>query len=95
MKISYNDARNLSAAAARVGALVIGGQVSEEGGHFVVNQTDVTQLLKKMAQKNVVLIISQVEEEVEEVTKTCLTCGRDYTGSECPHCAHVRSRLRG
>ncbi len=95
MTISRSDARALSASAARLGATVLGGRLVIEEGHFTINQTDVTQLLERLAGQNVVLVVGRVDDAQEEEVKTCLTCGRDYTGAECPHCARVRSRLRG
>jgi len=95
MTISRSDARNLSSNATRTGAIVLGGQLVQEGEHFFVNKTDVTELLENLAGQNVVIIITSVEDQPEERIKNCLTCGREYTGPECPHCARVRSRLRG
>jgi hypothetical protein len=95
MSILRSEARNLSANAARVGARVLGGQLVKEGDHFVINKTDVTKLLETLTDQNVILIVSQVRDEKKEQVKTCLTCGRNYTGPECPHCAQVRARLRG
>ncbi|HHJ07226.1 MAG TPA: hypothetical protein ENK24_06975 [Anaerolineae bacterium] len=95
MTISRNNARSLSAAAARVGATILGGRLTLEDEHFIINKTDVTALLEKLAGQNVILVVTGVDNPQTERTKTCLTCGREYTGSECPHCARVRSRLRG
>lgn len=94
MSISRNDSRNLSALASRAGATVLGGQLSRVEGRFFINKMDVTALLEAQVGRNVVLIVEAVTEEPEAPNKTCLTCGRDYVGTECPHCANARGRLR-
>ncbi len=94
MSISRNDSRNLAALASRVGAATQGGQLSRAEGRFLINKTDVTALLEALVGKNVIFIVEAVIEEPESPDKTCLTCGRDYMGTECPHCANARGRLR-
>lgn len=95
MSISRSDAHSLSGTASRIGATLLGGQLVKEGGQFVVNKINLTELLESLVDEDVLVVIGQVKDNVTEESKTCLTCGRDYTGSECPHCARVRSRLRG
>jgi len=95
MTISRNDARSLSSTAASVGATILGGRLTVEDDHFTINKTDVTALLEKLAGRNVILVVTSVDDPQTERARTCLTCGREYTGSECSHCARVRSRLRG
>ncbi|HEY84280.1 MAG TPA: hypothetical protein G4N96_04090 [Chloroflexi bacterium] len=95
MTISRSDARSLSSTATRVGATVLGGRLTLEDEYFVINKTDVTELLENLVGRNVILVVTSVDDPQKERTRTCLTCGREYTGSECSHCARVRSRLRG
>ena len=95
MTISRNDARSLSSTAARVGASILGGRLTLEEDNFIINKTDVTKLLENLTGQNVILVVASVADMQKEQTKTCLTCGRKYTGLECSHCARVRSRLRG
>lgn len=95
MTITRNMARTLSANAAKSGATVLGGQLIKEGERHIINKTDVTALLETLLEQNVLLIVGVITAETEELTRTCLTCGDDYTGSECPRCARVRNRLRG
>ena len=45
--------------------------------------------------KPVVLIAASLEDDRPMTANVCRTCGRDYTGVECPHCRRVRRRLRG
>ncbi len=95
MSISRSDARSLSAEASKKGAAILGGQLSQKEGRFVINKIDALELLEKYAGKNIIFIIGEVKDNETGQVKTCLTCGRDYIDSECPHCARVRSRLRG
>jgi hypothetical protein len=96
MAIDRRDARNLSADGAKVGAIVLGGRLVKEGDRYVINKTDITALLDELVEQNIVLVFGQVaEQDKNSIVHTCLTCGREYTSSECPHCANVRSRLRG
>ncbi len=95
MTISRKDSQTLSGTAARFGATVLGGTLSKEGERYIINKTDVTELLESLVGKNVLLIAGQVTESHQPEVKVCLTCGREYTEDECPHCARVRARLRG
>ncbi len=95
MTISRGDARSLSSNATRTGAVVLGGRLEQEDDHFFVNKTDLTGLLENLTGQNVVIIVTSVEDQQEEWIKNCLTCGREYSGPKCPHCARVLSRLRG
>ncbi len=95
MTISRKDSQTLSGTAARTGATVLGGTLTKEGDHYFINKTDVTALLESLVGEQVVFIAAAVREKSEQETKTCLTCGRDYTEAACPHCANVRARLRG
>lgn len=95
MSISSRYARDLSALGSRAGATVLGGQLLKEGERYIINKTDVTGLLESLVGQSVVVVVSSVNQDQADKAKTCITCGRDYTEIECPHCANVRSRLRG
>ena len=96
MSVSQKDAHRVLADAAKTGAKVLGGQLSMRDGSFIINQTDVNELLESLIGQNVFLVVGSVEVDApENELRTCLTCGRDYVGQECPRCANVRSRLRG
>jgi hypothetical protein len=43
----------------------------------------------------VVLVMGSLADDRPVETRTCRTCGRDYTELECPHCRANRIRLRG
>ncbi len=96
MSVSQKDVYRVLADASKMGAEVLGGQLSMRSGSFVINQTDVNKLLESLSGQNVFLIVGSVEVDApENELRTCLTCGRDYVGQECPRCANVRARLRG
>ena len=95
MSITRRNAHDISSVAARHGATVLGGILTEENGRMTINKTDVTALLAGLAGQNVVLVVGEVGEDPAPRVRVCLTCGREYHGSECKHCANVRSRLRG
>ncbi len=59
------------------------------GGHDLINW------LERMEGNEVALVLGDLSDEREVVTRTCRTCGRDYTDLECPHCRANRIRLRG
>jgi hypothetical protein len=94
MTISRNAARKLSSEASKAGATILGGQLIKEGDRYVINKTDLITLLDALEGQNVLVLVGEVDQETEALKRTCLTCGADYTGSECPRCARVRSRLR-
>jgi len=95
MTISRNAARKLSSEANKAGATILGGQLIKEGDRYIINKTDLISLLNALEGENVLFLVGAVDQEPETLQRTCLTCGEDYTGSECPRCARVRSRLRG
>ncbi len=95
MPIDRDTARKFSAEGAKSGATILGGQLIKENGQYIINKTNIMALLEDLLDQNVLLVIGLVENETKELIKTCLTCGDDYTGPECPRCARIRSRLRG
>lgn len=95
MKILQSNARKLASEASKTGAMSVGGKLIKEDGRYWINQIDITDFLEELLEQNVLLVVGVIDLETEERAKTCLTCGREYTGAECPRCARVRSRLRG
>lgn len=95
MAISRETARKLAGAGSKFGVTVLGGTLKKEGERYTINKVDVSALLEALVSQNVLLLIDDVEEETEEETKVCMTCGNEYIEDECPRCANVRSRLRG
>jgi predicted P-loop ATPase/GTPase len=95
MSISRKNAHKVSAEASKLGAKVLGGRLTKMQGRYFINQTDVTELLDSLLDKNVVFVAGAVEAySPDKEEKTCLTCGHDYKGKECPRCARARARLR-
>lgn len=94
MSISQRDSRTLSGTSSRMGASVSGGKLTRQNGQFFINKTNVTALLESLLNENVLLVAGKINEEKTVEVRTCLTCGREYTESECPHCARVWARLR-
>jgi glyoxylate carboligase len=97
MPISKNQARQLAKTSMEMGARVLRGSLTvAENGVVSINHTELVAWLAEFAGSEVILVASPVGWGViDEEVKSCYTCGRDYTGDACPHCAQVRSRLRG
>ena len=86
----------LAAAAYELDLDVVNGAVSRgEDGRWLVDKRDMASLLAKYEGEELVLIIGSLEDERPVETRTCLTCGRDYSDVECPYCRENRIRLRG
>ncbi len=97
MTISKSEARRLAKSAAEMDARVLRG-VLKIGPHGAkVDDTDVLEWLARYAGSEMLLIAAPVQKRsyFEDELKSCTTCGRDYKGDTCPHCAEVRARLRG
>ncbi len=97
MPISRNQARQLAKNGMEMGARVLRGSLTvAEDGVVSINHTQIAAWLAEFAGSEVILVASPVGRGVaDDEVKSCYTCGRDYTGDACPHCAEVRSRLRG
>ena len=67
---------------------------NEAGGWFI-GQHRLEEWLSAHEGEEVVILLASLDEEREIETRTCRTCGRDYTDLECPHCRANRIRLRG
>lgn len=96
MPVSRKDAHKLSGEALRMGATVMGGQLRLEDGAYIINKSNLSELLEQLEGQNVLLVIGEVKNVLpDKQSRTCLTCGREYQGKECPRCANARYRLRG
>ena len=86
----------LAAAAYELDLDVVNGAVTRaEDGRWLIANRDMASLLAKHEGEEMVLIVGSLDDERPVETRTCLTCGRDYTDLECPHCRESRIRLRG
>lgn len=86
----------LAAAAYELDLDVASGQVSQdEKGRWLIGGRELDAWLAEHDGHEVALILGSLEDEQPVPTRTCRTCGRDYTDFECPHCRSSRIRLRG
>ncbi len=75
---------------------VMNGVVTrDENGRWRIGLHDLDEWLAKQEGDEIVLVLGSLSDEQEMVTRTCRTCGRDYTDLECPYCRANRIRLRG
>ena len=75
---------------------VMNGVVTrDENGRWRIGLHTLDEWLAKQEGDEVVLVLGNLSDEQEVITRTCRTCGRDYTDLECPHCRANRIRLRG
>ncbi len=96
MTISKESALRLAGNAMDMGAVALRGLLSQEGdGQFTVGDRNLSEWLSRYADQQVVVILALVDTTDHDQVRQCGVCGRDYEGAECPHCAHVRARLRG
>jgi hypothetical protein len=96
MEISKSEARQLGINAAEMGAHVLRGVVTIGPDGARINETNVSEWLAQHVDSELMLIAAPVGKIIiESELKSCYTCGRDYKGETCPHCAEARARLRG
>ena len=67
----------------------------DEAGHWFVGEQRIQEWLAEHEKEEVVLVLGSLADERPVETRTCRTCGRDYTDIECPYCRANRIRLRG
>lgn len=97
MPMRISDARNLATRAHELGATTLRGQLERlESGAWAVDGRPVEEALSGLEGQQIYLIVLAPEAGAGlAARRTCRTCGRDYEGSECPHCREARLRLRG
>ena len=75
---------------------VMEGTVHQDAnGRWRIGDYDLTGWLSRHSGENIILAVGSLADERPVNTRTCRTCGRDYTELECPHCRQNRIRLRG
>lgn len=72
-----------------------GKAIRDESGRWTIGHQDLNKWLAAHEGEELVLILGSLEDDQPVQTRTCQTCGRDYTDLECPHCRSSRLRLRG
>jgi rubrerythrin len=97
MTIPKSGVQELAVRAHEMGAGVLRGslqRLSEERG-WAIGNVHLRDWLARYEDQDVILIAVAAGEARALATKTCRTCGREYKGSQCPHCRETRERLRG
>lgn len=96
MAVSKTNALRLASSAMDMGAVALRGLLSqEEDDRFTVGNRDLSEWLSRYAGQEIIVILVPVDTSDQDQIRQCGVCGRDYQGSECPHCVEVRARLRG
>ena len=86
----------LASAAYEMQLDVMNGTVTQtEDGRWYIGSHDLTAFLQKHKGEELVSVLGSLEDDRPVQTRTCRTCGRDYTELECPYCRANRIRLRG
>lgn len=86
----------LSAAAYEMNLDVASGLLTRsDNGRWTIGGRDLDTWLNEHEGQEVALIMGSLEDDRPVQTRTCRTCGRDYTDLECPYCRASRIRLRG
>jgi hypothetical protein len=97
MTIPKSSVQELAIRAHEMGASVLRGslqRLDEERG-WVIGNVHLRDWLAGYDGQDLILIAAVIGDGRELARKTCRTCGREYTGSECPYCREARERLRG
>lgn len=89
--------RELSTAAYELELAVVQGNAERAPGErrWLVDGQDLDRWLSRHEGEEVLIIMASLEDERPMPTKTCRTCGTEYTGVACPRCRAARIRLRG
>lgn len=89
--------RELTQSASRLDGRFVQGTLHRdpESGAWMVGGTPLDEWVSRHEGEEISLILLSMEEDRPLEKRTCRTCGRDYSGYECPHCREVRYRLRG
>jgi hypothetical protein len=72
-----------------------GSLVRGADGHWHIGGHDLMEWLASHESEELVLVLGSLADERPVETRTCRTCGRDYSELECPYCRANRIRLRG
>jgi len=75
---------------------VMRGMVTQDAnGRLQIGGQDLGDWLQQHLNEEVVIVMGSLQDDRPVQTRTCRTCGRDYTDIECSHCRTSRIRLRG
>ena len=67
----------------------------DESGRWLIGKQDLVEWLSAHEDEEIAVVLGSLEDERPVATRTCRTCGRDFTDLECPYCREKRIRLRG
>jgi len=90
--------RELTRSTYELGGRFLEGLLHREADsdQWMVGSSPLDAWLARHAGQDVTLILFSMEDADQPLeARVCRTCGREYTGIECPHCREVRFRLRG
>lgn len=86
----------LASAAYEMKLDVMNGVVNQDAaGQWRIGGHDLLAWLAAHEGEEVALVLGALDDDRAVETRTCRTCGRDYTDVECPYCRANRIRLRG
>lgn len=86
----------LASAAYEMDLDVLSGVLArDKDGHWLIGKQELLGWLSRHEGEDLVLVLGSLADERPVATRTCRTCGRDYTELECPYCRANRIRLRG
>ncbi len=87
---------NMATSAYEMDLEVANGIISlDANGRWLIGEHDLALWLKDHLGEEMVIILGSLEDDRPVATRSCKTCGRDFTDLECPHCRASRLRLRG
>ena len=95
MSLRKASVLEMASAAYELDASVRRGVLRKVEGRWMVMGDDLDSWLTPFDGQEVVLIAASLSDERPLEARTCRTCGREFTGLECPHCRDARIRLRG
>ena len=96
MTLSKANALRLSNRAMEDGALVWRGSLAQgEDGQFTIGGRNLSEWLSQHTGQEVIVVLGRIDASAQTQLRQCSACGRDYEGTECPHCSQARARLRG
>jgi len=96
MALSKASALRLASNAMDAGAVALRGLLApDKNGQFTIGDRNLSEWLNRFSGQELIIILAPVDTDLKPEQRQCTVCGRDYQGSECPHCAEARARLRG
>jgi len=86
MTIPKSSVQELAIKAHEMGASVLRGSLQrlDEGRGWAVGDVHLRDWLARYDGQDLILIAAVIGEKQELPAKTCRTCGREYSGSQCP-----------